>query len=79
MATQIDVTTEMAQALADQYGGISERSSKVGSVGFCDDEETGNVMTAFAMDGTPLFQFAWRPHKPSPESNNYTDEGLFIC
>jgi hypothetical protein len=68
----------MAQALADQYGGYREKCERVASVGFAEGAE-GNVATAFAGDGSALFDFAWRPHKPSPESNQYTEEGLFFC
>jgi hypothetical protein len=71
----------MAQSLADQFGGSQERAAPVARVGYIDEGEgeESNVMAAFSAEGDALFQFAWRPHKPSPESNNYTDEGLFIC
>ena len=69
---------EMAQALANKYGGNMEKHARVARVGFVEGE-TGNVAAAFAEDGMVLFNFAWRPHKPSPKSNQYTNEGLFLC
>lgn len=68
----------MAQELADLYGGNRERRAPVDHVGFIDGDG-GNVIAAFAADGSFLFDFAWRPHKPSPETNHYTEEGLFLC
>jgi hypothetical protein len=68
----------MAQTLADQFGGNREKRERVASIGFMDGE-FGNVMTALDAEGQGLFDFAWRPHKPSPENNNYTNEGLFLC
>jgi hypothetical protein len=68
----------MVENLVECYGGAMQRRAPVASLGFIDEEGT-NVASAFDAEGEFLFNFAWRPHKPAPHMNQYTEEGLFFC
>lgn len=68
----------MVENLVNLYGGLMQKRAPVAKLGFI-DEEGQNVASAFDKDGEFLFNFAWRPHKPDPQMNQYTEEGLFFC
>ena len=65
----------MVQQIVEAFGGFREKRAPVHHVGFY--EEPGNVMTAFAEDGSALFDFAYRPHFIGDK--DYTEHGLFLC